>query len=393
MASTPLVARRRARAGADRRSGCSSGRHRRQSCRAPPAATPVDRARAVAGRWSRRGLAAVGATTSRDLDARPGVAAARDVPRPRRPAARGARRGRGPRRRHHGPDAAADRERGRHLRQEQDLLPRRRRGGRPTSSCASPRRARPSSLLVSDRHDNIGMDRVARAVADAGGADGRVRRRRRHLDRRAPGRRSPSTRWTRRSTTDVRRRGTAVDRQPRPRRLRRRLPRTTSAGRCSTARWSTARPATRLLGVGDPRSSGLGSWRDETGLSFDEVGRPARRRGLRGRRGRRAGHHDPGPRRQPGRRGARARLRRPGRRRPPPRPDRPDRGDRRERRGRLQLHDRHHRRRGVRHRDRAASSAVRRGVTLLTYRDGARSGSSRSSSTRTAPSRSAPTSS
>ncbi len=27
-----------------------------------------------------------------------------------------------------------------------------------------------------------------------------------------------------------------------------------------------------LLGVDDPRSSGLGSWRDETGLSFDEVG-------------------------------------------------------------------------------------------------------------------------
>jgi hypothetical protein len=27
-----------------------------------------------------------------------------------------------------------------------------------------------------------------------------------------------------------------------------------------------------LLGVNDPRSSGLGSWRDETGLSFDEVG-------------------------------------------------------------------------------------------------------------------------
>ena len=25
-------------------------------------------------------------------------------------------------------------------------------------------------LLVSDRHDNIGMDQVARAVADAGGA-------------------------------------------------------------------------------------------------------------------------------------------------------------------------------------------------------------------------------
>ena len=27
-----------------------------------------------------------------------------------------------------------------------------------------------------------------------------------------------------------------------------------------------------LLGVNDPRSSGLGSWRDESGLSFDEVG-------------------------------------------------------------------------------------------------------------------------
>jgi hypothetical protein len=28
----------------------------------------------------------------------------------------------------------------------------------------------------------------------------------------------------------------------------------------------------RLLGVDDPRSSGLGNWRDETGLSFSEVG-------------------------------------------------------------------------------------------------------------------------
>jgi hypothetical protein len=28
----------------------------------------------------------------------------------------------------------------------------------------------------------------------------------------------------------------------------------------------------RLVGVDDPRSSGLGSWRDETGLSFEEVG-------------------------------------------------------------------------------------------------------------------------
>ena len=53
---------------------------------------------------------------------------------------------------------------------------------------------------------------------------------------------------------------------------------------------------TTLLGVDDPRSSGLGTWRDETGLSFAEVERAARRRRLRHRR---AGDHDARPRRQP----------------------------------------------------------------------------------------------
>ena len=38
------------------------------------------------------------------------------------------------------------------------------------------------------------------------------------------------------------------------------------------ARWSRAREAARLLGVDDPRCSGLGNWRDEPGSSFDEVG-------------------------------------------------------------------------------------------------------------------------
>ena len=126
---------------------------------------------------------------------------------------------------------------------------------------------------------------------------------------------------------------------------------------------------TRLLGVDDPRSSGLGSWRDESGLSFDEVADRLADAACAGRRGRRADHHDPGPRRQPGRRGTGARLHRPGRRRPPPRPERPDRGDRRERRGRLQLHDRHDRRRGVRHRGRRRDPPPA-GITLLTYRDG-----------------------
>ena len=36
--------------------------------------------------------------------------------------------------------------------------------------------------------------------------------------------------------------------------------------------WSTGPAGATLLGVDDPRSSGLGSWRDETGLSFAEVG-------------------------------------------------------------------------------------------------------------------------
>ena len=65
--------------------------------------------------------------------------------------------------------ATADRERGRHLRQEPDLL-RPRPDARPTSSCGSPQEGETVVALVSDRHDNIGMDGVARAIADAGGA-------------------------------------------------------------------------------------------------------------------------------------------------------------------------------------------------------------------------------
>ena len=96
----------------------------------------------------------------------------------------------------------------------QDVLRQRAATPRPTSTCASPRRARPSSRWSRDRHDNIGMDAVARAIGRRGRRDRRLRRRRRHLDRRAAGRRSASTRWPRRSRSydAVRRR-----RQPRPR--------------------------------------------------------------------------------------------------------------------------------------------------------------------------------
>ena len=107
---------------------------------------------------------------------------------------------------------------------------------------------------------------------------------------------------------------------------------------------------TRLLGVGDPRSSGLGSWRDESGLSFDEVadrladaacqadedgerittilvhdanmGDAALERGCTDLVVGGHLHVQSGPTEVTGENGA----------------------------GRLQLHDRHHRRRGVRHR-------------------------------------------
>ncbi|MBZ5738569.1 metallophosphoesterase [Nocardioides mangrovi] len=120
--------------------------------------------------------------------------------------------------------------------------------------------------FVSDRHDNIGMDPVARAVADAAGAtavfDGGDDT-------------SAGKSWEAFSLDSV------------------------SAAFAGLDRWGVAGnhdhgdfvhdyladhgwtmldgevvdgPGdTTLLGVDDPRSSGLGSWRDETGLSFTDV--------------------------------------------------------------------------------------------------------------------------
>lgn len=121
--------------------------------------------------------------------------------------------------------------------------------------------------LVSDRHLNIGMDRVARAIADAGGATA-------VLD--AGDDTSTGERWEAFSLDSV----TSAFQD---------LPRFGVAGNhdhgsfvsdyLADRGWTMLAGevvegpgGTTLLGLDDPRSSGLGNWRDESGLSFSEVG-------------------------------------------------------------------------------------------------------------------------
>jgi len=124
-------------------------------------------------------------------------------------------------------------------------------------------------LLVSDRHDNIGMDRVARAVGDAAGAEA-------VLD--AGDDTSTGSTWEAFSLDSL---DAAFDDGPY---ADNKWAVTGNHDRAFVGEyladhgWTMLEgeavdgPAgTRLLGVGDPRSSGLGSWRDESGLSFDEV--------------------------------------------------------------------------------------------------------------------------
>ncbi len=124
------------------------------------------------------------------------------------------------------------------------------------------------AVLVSDRHDNIGMDPVARAVADLGGATVL-------LD--AGDDTSTGSSWEafsleslaeafssydeRYLVTGNHDHGDFVGGQAAD------LGFTVMDGEVAEAAGDI-----RLLGVGDPRSSGLGSWRDETGLSFADVG-------------------------------------------------------------------------------------------------------------------------
>ena len=123
------------------------------------------------------------------------------------------------------------------------------------------------ALVVSDRHDNIGMDGVARAVGKAAGASV-------VLD--AGDDTSTGEPWEAFSLDSLARtfedwerygvagnhdHGTFVPRYLADRGW------TMLDGEVVDAPWGGT-----LLGVDDPRSSGLGSWRDETGLSFDQVG-------------------------------------------------------------------------------------------------------------------------
>ena len=122
------------------------------------------------------------------------------------------------------------------------------------------------AVLVSDRHDNIGMDPVVRQVADEAGATA-------VLD--AGDDTSTGEPWEEFSLESLDKsfegyervfiegnhdNGTFVKRY------------------LSSLGWThlngkAVEPfaGVRLTGVDDPRSSGLGSWRDATGLSFDEV--------------------------------------------------------------------------------------------------------------------------
>ncbi len=121
--------------------------------------------------------------------------------------------------------------------------------------------------MVSDRHDNIGMDKVARAISDAAGATA-------VFD--AGDDTSSGAAWEAFSLDSLddafgdldtwavagnHDHGTFVSRYLRD------LGWTTFDGEVIDGPGDTT-----LLGVDDPRSSGLGSWRDETGLSFTEVG-------------------------------------------------------------------------------------------------------------------------
>jgi len=123
------------------------------------------------------------------------------------------------------------------------------------------------AVVVSDRHDNILMDPVARAVGDLAGAT---------LLLDAGDDTSTGSPWEAfslesldKAFDDIQQRffvagnhdhGDFVPAQAA------KLGFTTLDGDVVEAP-----DGIRLLGVDDPRSSGLGSWRDETGLSFDEV--------------------------------------------------------------------------------------------------------------------------
>lgn len=123
------------------------------------------------------------------------------------------------------------------------------------------------ALLVSDRHDNIGMDRVARAIGEAAGATV-VLDAGDDTSTGAPWEAfsldsldATFADWERFGVTGNHDHGTFVGGYLADRGW------TMLDGEPVEAPWGGT-----LLGVDDPRSSGLGNWRDESGLSFAEVG-------------------------------------------------------------------------------------------------------------------------
>ncbi len=123
------------------------------------------------------------------------------------------------------------------------------------------------ALLVSDRHDNIGMDRVARAIGDRAGAT---------VVLNAGDDTSTGEPWEAFSLDSLSAAFDGYDRF-------------VATGNHDEGEfvgsyldglgWTVLDGAVEegpgggtLVGAPDPRSSGLGNWRDETGLSFSEVG-------------------------------------------------------------------------------------------------------------------------
>ncbi|KAA1427406.1 metallophosphoesterase family protein [Nocardioides antri] len=129
-----------------------------------------------------------------------------------------------------------------------------------------PREGETVVLLLSDRHDNVGMDQVALAIAERGGAEA-------VFD--AGDDTSTGEEWEAFSLDSLNEAFGDYDRWA-------------VAGNhdhgsfvrsyLSDLGWTYFEDevvdgpgGTRILGADDPRSSGLGNWRDESGLSFDEV--------------------------------------------------------------------------------------------------------------------------
>lgn len=123
------------------------------------------------------------------------------------------------------------------------------------------------AVLVSDRHDNIGMDQVVRAVADEAGATV-------VLD--AGDDTSTGQTWEAFSLDSL---DTAFDGYDARVAIAGNHDNGTFVGRyLADLGWTRlegepveAFGGVRITGVDDPRSSGLGNWRDEKGLSFREV--------------------------------------------------------------------------------------------------------------------------